>query len=220
MATDNPFDKSGADLNLRTVVDMLGEIINTPPLKTGDSGVYYIKIKNGDTTKTIALSAAQLLKGPGTFCTSFFVAFKKILFATVDDWPTFVKYIAANAVSGPPEETPAMVAGYMLVEEIASRWPVTKDKHVLGDGAGCRQLVEHSPHGVTYYAAASAAILDLLEELPGNVPGPDVSQALTVCGYKIKNTSSVTPTGIPSLRCWLFEVDKLREINGNLGVEK
>lgn len=211
-------DSTQNQIPLSIVIDCVGKVIKTPALKMGDTGRYHIPINFNNTVKTITLSTAHLMGGHKPFSTQFTDLFGKRLFFKKDnEWFQFFDWLIEIAEEGEPDETPAMVAGYMLIEEMASRWKVSTDKTPLKDGDGCRELIEHAPHGETYYVVPSGAIGCVLDELPGNVPLTDVSQALTVAGYKVKNTAPVTPKGATSIRCWWFIVDKMKEINQTLG---
>lgn len=217
--TSNPFSKEDQSVNMGIIVDMIENIVKTPPLKMGDTGKYHIYLKDRNNTKSIVLSAAQLLEGPGKFSTLFFDTFGDILYATKKEWPTFVKYVATQATPGKPEETAAVMAGHMMFEQIAHTMETTSDKkHLIKRGA-CNRLVEHIPHGEKWYVLPSAAVSDIINELPIKATHDDISQAMAACGLKKENTALVKVDGMP-IRCWWFSVDKLREINSDMGVSK
>lgn len=216
----NPFSKDDMSINMGIVVDMIEKVVKTPPLKTGDTGRFHIIFKDDNTTQTIVLTAAQLLDGPGKFTTLFFDVFGQILFASKKEWPTFALHIAQIAVPGKPDETAAVMAGNLLFENIANTMEVTTDKTYIGKRAGCNRLVEHSPHSEIWYVLPSAAVSELITELPIKANHEDISQAMTAGGLKKANTGPVKPAGGKSIRCWWFSSDKLKEINPDMGVSK
>ena len=216
----NPFQKEDMSVNMKIVVDMIEKVVKTPPLKTGDTGRFHIYLRDGASTQTIVLTSAQLFGGPGKFSTLFFDVFGQILFATKKEWPDFLKYVSALSVPGKPEETAAVMAGHLVSEKIATTWEVTDDKSYISRRETCSRLVVHVVHGITYYVVPSAAMMELIAELPIKVSQEDVSQAMTACGMKISNTKPVTPNNKTSVRCWWFIPDKLKELNKKLGDEQ
>ena len=213
MIVDNPFSKDAAPIDMGVVVDLVVEIIKTPAIKTGGTGRYHIHFNN---EKTIVLGAGQLLQGPGRFCTLFFDKFEVPLKVEKEEWPEFVKWVATCATPGKPEETAAVMAGHLLFEEIATL-KVTSDKLHIEKRVGCNRLVEHSPHKKTWYVLPSAAVADMISELPCKARQEDISQAMTTCNLKKENTLPVNVGG-KSIRCWWFSVEKLKEVNPEIVV--
>jgi len=210
--TTNPFSKENEDtsINMGIVVDMIETVIKTPPLKMGDTGRFHIHTKAGN---TLILTAAQLLEGPGKFSTLFFDNFGEILFATKKEWPTFVKYIAKIAIPGNPDETAAVMAGNLFFEKIALTMETTEDKTHLLKRDQCSRLVEHRPQNELYYVLPSAAVSDIINDLPVKANHDDISQAMTVLGLKREKTHTVRVSEKNPIRCWWFIAEKIKEIN-------
>lgn len=212
---DNPFSKDAAPIDMGVVVDLVIEIVKTPAIKTGGTGRYHIHFNN---EKTIVLGAGQLLQGPGRFCTLFFDKFEVPLKVEKEEWPEFVKWVATQATPGKPEETAAVMAGHLLFEEIATL-KVTSDKSHIEKRVGCNRLVEHTHLRELWYVLPSAAVADMISELPMKVSPESVSQAMAADNLKKKNTHSIKVNGKP-VRCWWFNVEKLKESNPTIELSK
>lgn len=197
----------------------IDNIIKTPPLKRGDTGKFHIPISIGEKKHIIILTSAQLLAGPKHFSTMFYDCFGKRVYIEKDDWDHLIEVLPEVAKAGDPEETAAVMAGHQLFEQIANNFEVTTDKTYIGKRGGCNRLVEHSPHGETWYVLPSAAVSELINELPIKASHEDISQAMTTCNLKKENTPPVNVGG-KSIRCWWFSVDMLKEINPDIGVAK
>ena len=219
-SNDNPYSGAADVTNMKTVVGIIDKIVQTLPVKQGDTGNFHIYLKNGNETIPIVLTGSQLLQGPGKFCTLFFVYFGTILYATKEEWPTFVKYVSSIAVIGAPEETPAVMAGNLLFENFAYTMEVTTDKKHLEKRDACNFLVEHSPHGEKWYVFPASAVSAHIDELPIKAAHSDITQAMTASGLKLPSSPKVKPPNGKPVNCWWFNVEKLREINPNLGVEQ
>ena len=137
-------------------------------------------------------------------------------YADKKKWPTFVKYVATQATPGKPEETAAVMAGHMLFENIAHTMDITNDKKQLLNREVCNRLVVHTPHGEKWFVLPSAAVSEIINDLPIKATHDDISQAMTACGMKKANTALIKVDGKP-VRCWYFSAEKLQEINPGLG---
>ena len=86
------FDDTG-NLTIGTVAGQIKKVIRSPPIKKDDTSTYHIFLDNQE----ITLTAAQMFKGPGRFCTLYFDTFKRYLMVNKNDWPKFAEYILQNA---------------------------------------------------------------------------------------------------------------------------
>lgn len=216
-SNENPYSGAEDVTNMKIVVEMIDKIVQTLPVKTGDTGKFHIYMKNEGTTTPLVLTGAQLLEGPGKFSTLFFVYFGKILYAEKKEWPKFVVFVSNSAIKGELEETDAMIAANNLFEHIAHEIKVSKDKTELLKFKMCNRLVEHTPHDKKWFVMPSSAITEFISELPIKASQSDISQAMTLCGFKDKDNGSVKVKTMP-IKCWWFSVEKILEINPDIEV--
>lgn len=209
---------SQTEVPLSAVIDCIGTIIKTPSTKQGETGKYHIPIKYGERTQDIVLSTAQLLSNHNNFSTIFTDLFNKKLFVNEKDkeWYRFTDWVLESAVPGEPDDTPAVMAGHMLFERIVSLTNISDDKTKLLEGETCDFLVEHMPQNELWYVIPGGAVHTMADDLPIKADHGHISQAMTVCGYKRKNTHDVKVFGKP-IRCWWFKVDKVKEYIGDGG---
>lgn len=219
----NPFDGSTAHKVVKMIelIDQIGTITKTPPIKSGDTGRFHFPIKHGDTIHTIVLTTGQLLKGHGLFSTLYTDATQMRLYVskTTKEWDRFINWVMEVAVPGEVDETPAVMASYQIFETIAHTMEATTDKKPLTNLENCNRLVEHISKGETWYVLPSSTVLAIINELSIKVTNTDISQAMTACNLKKANTALVKVEGTP-IRCWWFSASKLKEYNPSFGVLK
>jgi len=210
------FDDTG-NLTIGTVAGQIKKVICSPPIKKDDTSTYHIFLDNQE----ITLTAAQMFKGPGRFCTLYFDTFKRYLMVNKNDWPKFAEYIAGIAEEGEIEETAAVMAADIIFEEICSSFDVTNDKERLLERDQCLAMVAHQPHDKMYFVVPAGAISGLIGECGIKSTSSDIADAMRARGYLNGNTRAVKVTGV-NVRCWwlLPKAIKAQGVDlSNLGVE-
>ena len=149
----NPFDGGGKQTTIADVTDRIDRVIKTSSLKKGDTGKSHIYIDGHDLT----LTSAQIQKGSGWFTTLYYDAFGKMLSIDKKDWPVFAEYIADIAEPGDLDETNAVMAADILLEQLCKGSDITEDKSVLLDGENCSFFVKHRPHEELFYVVPASA---------------------------------------------------------------
>lgn len=216
--THKPFEPDATNMSLTIVASMIERVVRTPPQDAGDTGRYHFYFRDDDDSiKTFSLTTAQFVKGQGTFTTLFFATFHTALRVKNDVWLSFINHIGEIAEAGNPDETPAVTAGYMIFEHLAHTVNATTDKKDLIDRDACKRLVVYDQGGEKWVAFPTTAIKAIITDFVITVDQTKISQAMTACGLKKVNTYPITPTGKPSVRCWLFSIYELKKINPLFG---
>lgn len=211
----NPFDGGGKQTTIADVTDRIDRVIKTSSLKKGDTGKFHIYIDGHDLT----LTSAQIQKGSGWFTTLYYDAFGKMLSIDKKDWPVFAEYIADIAEQGDLDETNAVMAADMLLEQLCKGSDITEDKSVLLDGENCSFFVKHRPHEELFYVVPASAVGAMLkDEICVQATLEDVSQAMTARGYKREKTQGVKVHG-QNVWCWWFIPEKIHNQNPSIEEE-
>jgi len=220
----NPFNETNKPkvIGIKDVIDTIGTIIKTPPLKGGDVGRFHIPIDYLNKKQTIVLSTFQLLKGPGLFTALFTDYYKVRLPISKKDmeWERFTDWVLEVSEEGEADETAAVMAGNILFEQITRTCNITKDRQPLTDGSNCKRLVEYYSEDTRWYVFPASAAVEYIGELTIKAPIDEIPQAMAACGYKRQGSITVRPPKKPGVKCWAFYADKVDEIKGVSGDEK
>lgn len=188
------------DITVKTLVQWIKDdgtkILKMRPMKQGATSTIHINIKG----KTLVLTVSQLMSGPAAFITQMADIHSLVLYSKQPKWHTFVKFVIENAVDGGDEETAASMAADIIFEQMCAEMEITDDKGALLD-MDRNDFVRHNPHGdQLYYVVQSALMAEKLADIAIPAKLPDVSEAMSIKGFKKFKTAHVKPSG----RCWWF----------------